>query len=251
MKKLSPKSLIALSSVTFLFFLLMGTVYLNDQVTFNTVNAEWELKPEYQIGVTQTSIIVTSQVAIYEYDIIFTDDPNIYHSSQPFILFTDDYLNVLTQRGSSSLVRLYWRDSESQTTISHFDLTTNLVELTPPPGSDSFRLVAHDNTDFDSIYVASEYVIYEETEVFDGYLSSYDVFENIRNNATTTNPLGFMNAIMEIPAVNIGYMRSIIEFFDVSKYKDVLGLNDTPSELMDRTDTWWFNIYERILGVGQ
>ena len=81
---------------------------------------------------------------------------------------------------------------------------------------------------YSQIFVGYEFQIVNNTI---SAIDSYQVFENIRNNATTVNPLGFMNTLVSIPSQAVGYFKSFMEFlsFDIS----------------DGIQTWW---RDKLLG---
>lgn len=79
-------------------------------------------------------------------------------------------------------------------------------------------------------------------------IDSYQVFENIRNNASSVNPLGFMDRVLDIPSQMVGFTNRWFDFLGFDFRSDLIG--DTPSEVMQNTDKWYWNIFEWVLGVG-
>ena len=66
-------------------------------------------------------------------------------------------------------------------------------------------------------------------------IDSYQVFENIRNNASTVNPLGFMNTLVSIPSQAVGYYDSFTDFVTGG-----FGIFDIPDmTFSELSDTWW------------
>lgn len=86
-----------------------------------------------------------------------------------------------------------------------------------------------------NIYGAT-WVLYTETiQTTSSAIDSYQVFENIRNNASTVNPLGFMNTLVSIPAQAVGYYDAFTDFVTGG-----FGIFDIPDmTFSELADTWW------------
>ena len=254
MKKLTPKGIIGLSSTAFLFLILMSIIYLNNQVQFNTIEAKWELAEQYTI---QESVISSSSIIDYdinylqgyEYNTGFGTGPESGDSqawATEKILIQNDSLLIDTPFSISILVydnnnylgvyRLNHNNALSSAEISENTYLGQFQNNVLLSNATHFAFVGY-GFSFET-FVATSFAQfetinpqYEIVNITDTSIDSYQVFENIRNNATTVNPLGFMNTLVSIPSQAVGYFKSFMEFLSF--------------DIADGIQTWW---RDKLLG---
>ena len=254
MKKLTPKGIIGLSTTAFLFLILMSIIYLNNQVEFNPIEAKWELQEQYQVGLNITSgSISSSSIENYNmnyvvnevyipWDGILDDDEfgrsrtDIKEIQNNNILLSDivnlngvifwdsnmNYIGVYYPSHSTRYINfggfiayILEQDLEIPFNAQYFALIANTGSSIPGFPATTFQLFSS----IEATYLSIDYeFIYEPQD-------TYQVFENIRNNATTVNPLGFMNTLVSIPSQAVGYFKSFTQFLSF--------------DIADGIQTWW------------
>ena len=255
MRKLTPKGIIGLSTTAFLFLILMSIIYFNDQVEFNSVEAKWELSQDYQIGTFGSF----TPGGIYEFEVI---ENAIYNSDTSETNFYNVFSNgnvttrmiiqgsILSQDFNNTHQIHFWDENYIWLGFMFYDSFSfqgtlgqySGVEVENIP-QDAYYFGVYARKASAGEYVAVPTIVFESNEyTYDSIGSitnqdSYQVFENIRNNASTVNPLGFMNTIVSIPARAVGYYNSFTDFVTGG-----LGLNFRDQTFSELGDNWWVRV---------
>ena len=331
-----------ISIIGFLLLLLVGSVYFNDQVEFNSVQSKWELQEQYVQRELIPAEIETQQINYLDFDgvndyvsitndnIILDGDWEInltlvfdninkenyifsfaYNESNSFLIYIDpnSSLNIAyanLNNGTFQSIDSNFSPNENQIyelKLKHFNgnqyeyyidntLIYTFTMSTPIFDSSNIHLgYAFPRNKAGSFFDGSIYyfnIIDDFTTVLeynfndgsgniltdiagnnDGIINgatwqsltqnvivtptqsaidSYQVFENIRNNASTVNPFGYMDTVLDIPSQMVGFTNRWFDFLGFDFRNDLIG--DTPSEVMENTDKWYWNIFEWVIGVG-
>ena len=275
MRKLTPKGIIGLTTTAFLFFILTSLIYFNDQVEFNAVEAKWELQDQYnfvqEIPAEIEIIEIYGNTSVYDLDFVdgqfydFTSGNPItnsdLHFTSPLIqiqnnaIIIDDITKIsfISFWNNGTYIGYYHHIGAG---ISSFGNPIGTINsngnISIPSNATHFALNGHKNNTNLYVYVQSyQDFLQNELKYGDTFvvidtqiniitptqsaIDTYQVFENIRNNASTVNPLGFMNTLVSIPSQAVGYYDAFTDFVTGG-----FGIFDIPDmTFSELADTWW------------
>ena len=262
MRKLTPKGIIGLTTTAFLFLILTSLIYFNDQVEFNEVKAKWELQDDYKIG----SVITYTSISLKSYDIQFIEnerwryfetDPTIQADNgwsrtdkipiinDSLFIHNPEYVTAIIFWDNNTYLGGYAPSNLTESWVISNDDWSNDGIITLPNNATHFAMVGlkvniaiftYENIPYAS-FITTDPSYEQEVVISEPPLDSYQVFENIRNNATTINPLGFMNSIVSVPARAVGYYNSFVDFVTGG-----LGLNFRDQTFAELGDNWWVKL---------
>lgn len=264
-----------LSIISFLMLLLVGAVYFNSQVQFNSVSARWEINEDYQIREE-----IPGQIQIIEYTRTNIDNSIYDGNNSPSN--TEGALNTnATDWASTSKMeiinnsiiiddpysRIFFWDSND---IFIGGFWNPLYSLGTYPGTGDISNIIPSNANYFAISVLKPYnavfvpssisyqaLIDNELYVLGTYtvtqpaIDSYQVFENIRNDAPIINPLGFMDTIITIPQKMVTYTDTFFNWIGFSYKENILEPAAEVSSNLADDYKWYSDLFNWVRGFGE